>query len=74
MSSATLRVSVNTMKACLLSCFAVKRQAAAGGVIIWGIFTWHVLGPLAPSGHHLKFRVLLLIMATVYPSSNTCFQ
>ncbi len=52
-------------------------QAAGGGVMVWGIFSWHSLGPLVPIEHRLTPQptgVLLLTMSIslwlVYPSSD----
>ncbi len=49
-----------------------------GGVMVWGIFSCHTLGPLVPIEHHLNTTVYLsivadhvhLFMTTVYPSSD----
>ncbi len=53
-------------------------QAGGGGVMVWGIFSWHTLGPLVPIEHCLNATVYLSIVAdhvhpfmtTVYPSSD----
>ncbi len=53
-------------------------QAGGGGVMVWGIFSWHTLGPLVPIEHSLNATVYLSIVAdlvhpfmtTVYPSSD----
>jgi len=29
-------------------------QAGGGGVMVWGMFSWHTLGPLVPIGHRLN--------------------
>jgi len=34
-----------------------------GGVMVWGMFSWHTLDPLVPIGHRLN--------ATAYPSSTS---
>ncbi len=31
-----------------LSCLASTVQAGCGGVMVWGIFSWHTLGLLVP--------------------------
>jgi len=57
-------------------------QDAGGGVMVWGMFSWHTLGPLVPIGHHLNVTAYLSIvsnhvhpfMATMYPSSDVYFQ
>ncbi len=53
-------------------------QAAGGGVMVWGIFSWHTLGSLVPIEHRLNATAYLSIVAdyvhpfmtTVYPSSD----
>ncbi len=60
------------------SCFVSTVQAAGGGVMVWGIFSKHTLGPLVPIEHRLKATDYLRIVAdhvlpfmtTVYPSSD----
>ncbi len=36
------------------SCFVSTVQAGGGGVMVWGIFSWHTLDPLVPIEHCLK--------------------
>ncbi len=72
---------VKNMKAWIHS-FLVSTVQAAGGVIVWGIFSWHTLGPLVPIEHRLNTTANLSIVAdhvhpfmtTVYPSSDGHFQ
>ncbi len=60
----------------------VSTVQAGGGVMVWGIFSWHTLGPLVPIEHCLNATAYLRIaadhvhpfMTTVYPSSDGCFQ
>ncbi len=60
------------------SCLVSTIQAAGGGVMVWGIFSWHTLGPLVPIEHRLYATAYLSIVAdhvhpfmtTVYPSSD----
>ncbi len=60
------------------SCLVSTVQAAGGGVMVWGIFSWHTLGPLVPIEHCLNATAYLSIVAdhvhpfmtTVYPSSD----
>ncbi len=60
------------------SCLVSMVQAAGGGVMVWGIFSWHTLGPLVPIEHRLNATAYLSIVAdhvhpfmtTVYPSSD----
>ncbi len=55
---------------------------AVGGVMVWGIFSWHTLGPLVPIEHRLNGTAYLSIVAdhvhvfmiTVYPFSDGYFQ
>ncbi len=57
-------------------------NAAGGVVMVWGIFSWHTLGPLVPIEHHLNATAYLSIVAdhvhpfmtTMYPSSDDYFQ
>ncbi len=34
------------------SCLVSMVQAAGGGVMVWGIFSWHILGSLVPIKRH----------------------
>ncbi len=64
------------------SCLVSTVQAGGGGVMVWGIFSWHTLGPLVPTEHCLNATTYLSIVAdhvhpfrtTVYPSSDDYFQ
>ncbi len=38
-------------------------QAAGGGVMVWGIFSWHTLGPILPTEHCLNATAYLSIVA-----------
>ncbi len=43
-----------------------------GGVMVWGIFSWHTLGPLVPIEHHLNATAYLSIVADhVHPFMTT---
>jgi len=61
------------------SCLVTILQAGGGGVRVWGMFSWHTLGPLVPIGHCLNAMAYLSIvsdhvlpfMATMYPSSDS---
>jgi len=61
------------------SCLVSTVQAGGGGVMVWGIFSWHTLGPLVPIEHSLNPTAYLSIVAdhvhpfmtTVYPSSDS---
>ncbi len=63
------------------SCLVSTVQAGGGGVMVWGIFSKHTLGPLVPIEHRLNATAYLSIVAdhvhpfmtTVYPSSNGYF-
>ncbi len=60
------------------SCLVTMVQAGGGSLMVWGIFSWHTLGPLVPIKHCLNTTVYLSIVAdhvhpfmtTVYPSSD----
>ncbi len=64
------------------SCLFSMVQAAGGGVMVWGIFSWHTLSPLVPIKHRLNATAYLSIvtehvdpfMTTVYSSSDGYFQ
>ncbi len=72
---------VKNMKAWIHPALSQQVQAA-GGVMVWGIFYWHTLGPLLPFKHCLNTTIYLSIVAdhvhpfmtTVYPSSDGYFQ
>lgn len=57
-------------------------QAGSSGVMLWGIFSWHNLGPLVSVEHHLNTTACPAnaadhvhpFMTTEYPSSDCCFQ
>uniref|UniRef100_A0AAR2M4K4 Uncharacterized protein n=1 Tax=Pygocentrus nattereri TaxID=42514 RepID=A0AAR2M4K4_PYGNA len=44
------------------SCVVSAVQAGGGGVMVWGIFSWHTLGPLVPIEHHLNAAAYLSII------------
>ncbi len=58
------------------------QAGGGGGVMVWGIFSWHTLGLLVPIEHRLNATVYLSIVAdhvhpfmtTVFPSSDGYFQ
>ncbi len=60
------------------SCLVSTVQAGGGGVMVWGIFSWHTLCPLVPIEHRLNATDYLSIVAdhvhpfmtTVYTSSD----
>uniref|UniRef100_A0AAY5KDC6 Transposase Tc1-like domain-containing protein n=1 Tax=Esox lucius TaxID=8010 RepID=A0AAY5KDC6_ESOLU len=64
------------------SCLVTTVQAGGGGVMVWGMFSWHTLGPLVATGHNLNATAYLSIvsdhvhpfMTTMYPSSDGYFQ
>ncbi len=65
------------------SCLVSTVQAGGGGgVMVWGIFSWHTLGSLVPIEHRLNTTAFLSIVAdhvhpfmtTVYPSPDGYFQ
>ncbi len=64
------------------SCLVSMVQAGFGGVMVWGIFSWHTLGPLVPIERRLNATAYLSIVAdhvhpfmtTMYPSSDGYFQ
>ncbi len=64
------------------SCLVSTVQAGGGGVMVWGMFSWHTLGLLVPIEHRLNATAYLNIVAdhvhpfmtTVYTSSDGYFQ
>ncbi len=64
------------------SCLVSTVQAGGGGVMMWGIFSWHTLGPLVSTEHRLNTTAYLSIVAdhvhpfmtTVCPASDGYFQ
>jgi len=62
------------------SCLVTTVQAAGGGLMGWGMFSWHTLAPLVPIGHRLNATAYLTIvsvhpyLATMYQSSVGYFQ
>ncbi len=54
------------------SCLVSMVQAAGCGVMVWGIFSWHTLGPLVPIKHRLNATAYLSIGADhVHPFMTT---
>ncbi len=50
-------------------------QAGGGGVMMWGVFSWHTLGPLVPIEHRLNTTVYLSIVADhVHPFMTTVYH
>ncbi len=48
---------------------------AGGGVMVWGIFSWHTLGPLVPIEHRLNATAYLSIVADhVHPFMTTVYH
>ncbi len=41
----------------------VSTVQAGGGVMVWGMFSWHTLGPLVPIEHRLNATAYLAIVA-----------
>jgi len=65
------------------SCLVTTVQAGdGGGVMVWGMFSWHTSGSLVPIEHRLNATAYQSIvsdhvhpfMATTYPSSDGYFQ
>jgi len=47
------------------SCLVTTVQAGSGGVMVWGMFSWHTFGPLVPIGHRLNSTAYLSIVLTM---------
>ncbi len=57
-----------------LSCL-VSTVQAGGGVMVWGKFSWHTLGPLVPVEHWLNATAYLSIVADhVHPFMTTVYH
>jgi len=46
------------------SCLVTTVQAGGGGVMVWGMFSWHTLGPLVLIGHRLNGKAYLSIVSS----------
>ncbi len=54
------------------SCLVSTVQAGGGDVMVWGIFSWHTLGPLVPIEYRLNTTVNQSIVADhVHPYMTT---
>ncbi len=52
----------------------VSTVQAGGGVMVWGTFSWHTLGPLVPIEHRLNATAYLSIVADhVHPFMTTVY-
>uniref|UniRef100_A0A8C5QWH1 Uncharacterized protein n=1 Tax=Leptobrachium leishanense TaxID=445787 RepID=A0A8C5QWH1_9ANUR len=50
------------------SCLVSTVQAVQdGGVMVWGIFSWHTLCPLVPIEHHLNATACVLLLTMSIP-------
>ncbi len=57
------------------SCLVSTVQTGGGGVMVWGVFYWHTLGPLVPIKHCLNTTAYLSIVADhVHPFMSTVCQ
>ncbi len=57
------------------SCLVSTVQAGDGGVMVWGVFSWHTLGPLVTIEHRLNATVYLSIVADhVHPFMTTVYH
>ncbi len=81
-SDGRVRICRNEHESMDPSCLVSTVQASGGGVMVWGIFSWHTLGPIILIDHRLNATAYLSIVAdhvyplmtTVYPSSDGYFQ
>jgi len=46
-------------------------KAGGGGVMEWGMFSWHTLDPLVPIGHHLNAMDKMFLTISI-PLSTPC--
>ncbi len=57
------------------SCLVSMVQAAGGGdVMVWGIFSWHTLGPLVPIDYRLNATAYLSIVASIQQDNAPCHK
>ncbi len=57
------------------SCLVSTVQAGGGGVMVWGIFSWHTLGPLVPIKHRLNATAYLSnVVDHVHPFMTTVYH
>ncbi len=57
------------------SCLVSTVQAGGGGgVMVWGIFSWHTLGLLVPIEHRLNATDYLSIVDHVHPFMTTVYH
>nr|KAF6387327.1 hypothetical protein mMyoMyo1_007836 [Myotis myotis] len=64
------------------TCMSTALQAGGGSVMVWGMFSWHDLGPLIRVEQHLKSTTYLSIVAVqvhpimlmAYPNGDGFFQ
>ncbi len=81
-SDGRVRIWQKNMKTWIHPALSQRFRPGGGGVMVWGIFSWHTLGPLVPIEHCLNATAYLSIVAdhvhpfmtTVYPSSDGYFQ
>ncbi len=52
------------------SCLVSTVQAGGGGVMVWGIFSWHTLGPLVP----IATAYLSIVADHVHPFMTTVYH
>ncbi len=53
----------------------VSTVQAGGGIMVWGIFSWHTFGPLVPIEYHLNASAYLSIVANhVHPFMTTVYN
>ncbi len=48
------------------SCLVSTVQAGGGGVMVWGIFSWHTLGPLVPIEYIYIYAVKVNALTQIY--------
>ncbi len=46
--------AIKNMKVWIHPALSQRIQAGGGGVMVWGIFSWHILGPLVQIEHRLN--------------------
>ncbi len=56
------------------SCLVSTVQAGVGGVMVWGIFSWHTLGTLVSIEHRLNHSLLSIVADHVHPFMTTVYH
>ncbi len=73
-SDGRVRIQCKEHESMAPSCLVSTVQAAGGGLMVWGIYSWHTLGPLVPIEHYLNTVAYLSVVADhVHPFMITVY-